>query len=151
LESCKILKCKFRFFDLKEGEFVKDAHQKNIHNTLLTIIKQQNPAKIFTHSSEDPHRDHRAVHQITLNLYEQLEKKTELYTYSIWNPVSFKTDYPSFYINISKTFAIKWKSLKPFRSQWMFITPLSLLILWRAIIDGFKLRCKFAERFFRIR
>ena len=86
------------------------------------------------------------------SLYEKLQKKPEVYIYSIWNPVSFKTQFPSLYVNISKTFSAKLKSLHKFKSQkFQAIYPLMTIIFFRAFRDGIKMRKKFGEHFFRVK
>lgn len=152
IEAGKILNCETIFFDLREFHFQEDYQQKELEKQFLTILNKAGPTKIFTHSSEDPHPDHKAVNAITMDLWQKMKQRPELYIYSVWNPVSFKTRYPSFYVNISKTFSAKLNALKTFRSQkFNAIYPLFTLILFRAIKDGFKLRTLFGEHFYRIK
>ncbi len=151
VEASKVLRCKSMFFDLKEGKFIEEYKHKKLEEEMLKILQHLKPSKIFTHSSEDPHPDHRSIHQITLNLYPKLSWKPELYTYSIWNPVSFKTNYPSLYINIKDTFSLKWKSIRTFKSQQFHILYPLIVVFWNAIKDGIHIKSRFAERFFRIR
>ncbi|PIN74409.1 hypothetical protein COV20_00075 [Candidatus Woesearchaeota archaeon CG10_big_fil_rev_8_21_14_0_10_45_16] len=151
LEASKILNCQTYVYDLKELKFLDEYKEKKIDTILLDLIKKEKPVKIFTHSSEDPHPDHRAVHKITLEVYGRSKLKPELYTYSIWNPVSFKTAYPSLYVNITPTFKTKLAALRTFRSQTIHVAYPFFLLLYRAIRHGFKLRTWFGEQFFRIR
>ena len=54
--------------------------------------------------------------------------------------------------DISKTFSVKIKALKTFHSQkTRAIYQLTLPIFYRAISNGFKIKKRFAERFFRIK
>jgi len=152
LEAGKVLGCETIFFDLKEFHFREDYQNRNVEKQLLKILTKTKPTKIFTHSSEDPHPDHKAVCAMTMEIREKLEHKPELYIYSVWNPVSFKTQYPSFYVDISKTFGDKLNALKTFRSQkFHAVYPLFIPVLFRAIKDGFKLRKLFGEHFFRVK
>lgn len=147
----QILNCKVIIFDLKEFNFKTDYQAKNLQQTLLTLIEKERPIKLFTHSPEDPHPDHNTVNSITIDLYSKLTYQPEIYTYSIWNPVSFRTKFPSLCIDISKQFPLKLKALKAFKSQkWHIIYPVVISII-RAIIDGFKIHKWFGERFYRIR
>lgn len=151
-EASKILKCQILFFDLKEFNFLNDYISQNKEQELIAIIQKAKPIKIFTHSSEDPHPDHQAVHKITLDLYHKLNSiKPEVYIYSIWNPVSFKTQYPVLFVNVSATFSIKLQALRTFRSQKIHVAYPFLLLLFRAVLAGVKLRTRFAEKFFRIK
>lgn len=152
IEAGKILGCEILFFDLQELNFQEDYRQKNLEKQFLSIFRQMKPVKIFTHSSEDPHPDHKAVNALTMDLWNELKQKPELYIYSIWNPVSFRTEYPSLYVDISQTFGAKLQALKTFRSQkFHAIYPLFILILFRAIKDGLKIRKLFGEHFYRVK
>ena len=151
IDASKLLKCKSLFYDLREGKFPEDYKEKNLKTTLIQLIEKQKPTKIFTHSHEDPHPDHKAVHEMTLEVYQELKEKPEVYMYSIWNPVSFKTNYPSLYVDVSKTFSTKLKALWKFKSQKIHIFYPLALLLYKAVKDGFKMRKKFGEHFFRIK
>jgi LmbE family N-acetylglucosaminyl deacetylase len=151
LEAAKLLNCKTYFFDLHEFKFTEEYQKRGLEKKFLSIIESVNPSKIFTHSGEDPHPDHHAVYKITMELYEKLKNKPEVYIYSIWNPVSFKTQHPVLYVKISETFSLKLKALKTFRSQMVHIAYPTILLFWRNIIDGVKIKAKFAEKFFRIK
>jgi len=151
MEASKLLKCRSIFYDLREGKFLDGYKAKNLKETLLKLLEKEKPTKIFTHSHEDPHPDHRAIHEITLEVFNELPEKPEVYMYSIWNPVSFKTHYPSLYIDVSKTFSLKLKALWKFKSQKVHIAYPTLLLLYKAVKDGFKMRTRFGEHFFRIK
>ncbi len=151
LDASKITGGKVMFMDLGDQKIYSDYQAGNWERKLLTLLNQKKPIKIFTHSNEDPHPDHKAVHQITLELYEKMETKPELYIYSVWNPVSFKTEYPAFYVDITKSFSVKLKALGAFKSQKVHIIYPFFLLLVKAAWDGFKIRKRFAEKFFRIR
>lgn len=151
VNASRLLRCKTHFFDLKEGKFMEGYKGSTLKAELLNIIIKERPTKIFTHSHEDPHPDHRAVHEITLEIFNELQEKPELYMYSIWNPVSFKTHYPSLYVNVSKTFSLKLKALWKFKSQKVHVLYPFILLMYKAIKDGFKMRARFGEHFFRIK
>ena len=150
VEACKLLRCAVLFFDLKEFNFRKEYETKGVQEKLLQLLQKEKPSKIFTHSSEDPHPDHSVVNSITAELVDKSKLKPEVYIYSVWNPVSFKTEFPSLRMDISKTFHLKLKALRVFRSQkWHILYPFFLLMI-RAIRDGFRIRKKFGEQFYRI-
>jgi LmbE family N-acetylglucosaminyl deacetylase len=152
LEASKLLHCETIFYDLKELNFIEDAKTKKVNEKLLKLIKTEKPTKIFTHSNEDPHPDHKGVHQLTLQAVSSLHSNApEIYIYSVWNPVSFKTLYPALFIDITNTFKLKLESLKTFRSQKVHVAYPFILLLFRAIHDGIKIRKRFGEKFFRIK
>ncbi|MBT3297826.1 hypothetical protein HN385_02790 [archaeon] len=152
-EASKVLKCRNIFFSLKEGKFLDEYKEKNITEKIIKIIEKEQPTKIFTHSIEDPHPDHKAVNQMTMEIYDELPKKLkpEIYVYSVWNPVSFKTKWPSLYINVTKTFGLKLEALKTFKSQKIHVAYPFFLLLFRGIKEGFKIRTLFGEMFYRIK
>ena len=152
LEACELLKCGSIFFDLKELKFYENYKEdKNIEKKLISLFNNYKPTKLFTHSAEDPHPDHKAVHKITLELLEKLTDAPETYIYSVWNPVSFKTNFPSFYVDVSKTFKLKLQAIKTFKSQKIHVAYPLFLLIFRAIKDGWHIRKKFGEHFFRIK
>src|SRR3989344_43153 len=151
VDASRLLKCRSIFYDLRERKFLEDYQAKNMKDTLVQLLEKEKPTKIFTHSHEDPHPDHRAVHEITLEVFNELQQKPELYIYSIWNPVSFKTHYPSLYINIRKTFSLKLKALWKFKSQKVHVSYPFFLLMYKAIKDGIRMRTTFGEHFFRIK
>ena len=135
--------------NLKPEIFVSNSDRKD----LSELIKKNKPTKVFTHSIEDPHPDHRAVHKITKEIYAQISgKKPELYVYSIWNPVSIKTSWPKMYVDITKSFSKKLKALKEYPSQrFQAIYPLMVFVFWRAFKNGLKIRKRMAETFYRVK
>jgi len=148
-EAGNILDCKTFFFNLRESHFLEDFSK--IESKLIELVNSSNPSKLFTHSNEDPHPDHRSVNKITLGIYEKLKNKPEVYIYSVWNPISFKTEYPSLYMDISSTFSQKLAALRSFKSQKIHVAYPFVLLLYRSLKAGFKLRKLWGERFFRIR
>ena len=152
LEAAKVLGCDVKIFDIKEMKFLEDYKEKNYSKDLLAILQKYKPNKLFTHSNEDPHPDHKAVHKITLELVKKLKEKPELYIYSIWNPVSFKTQFPMFYVDVTEFFKNKLLSLKKFPSQkYNAIYPLIGFVWFRALRDGFRIKKRFGESFYRIK
>lgn len=162
VEASKLLGCRVRFLGLGDLKVQEDYQRKNIDKKLLRMLNREKPVKIFTHSSEDAHisqgllagrDDHKAVHKVTMDLIEKMKpKKLEVYVYSIWTPISFKTHFPVLYVDISQTFGRKLRALNLFRSQrFNAIYPLMTLVFQRAILSGLKIRKRFGESFYRIR
>ncbi len=150
-QAASLLGCSPLFLGLADQEISHSYQQKNSEQKLLSMLRRSKPTKVFTHSQEDPHPDHRAVYAITLSLYEKLEKKPEVYSYAAWNLVSFKTQFPALYINVSKTFGMKLKALRMLQSQRMHIFYPTILLLFRALKDSIGKSGWFQEHFFRIR
>src|SRR3989338_3384236 len=114
LRAGRVLKSDIIFFGLRDQMIIEEYKTKKIEPKLLKLIAETKPTKIFTHSNEDPHSDHKAVHRFTMEVLEKVKQKPEVYIYSIWNPVSFKTLYPILYVDIGSTFAVKMAALREF-------------------------------------
>lgn len=137
------------FFDLEEGKFNKEK-EKTIKK-IKKIILKETPEKIFTHSINDPHPDHRAVQKQVLQSYDELKVKSEVYSFRIWNLVNIKRNFPKFIVDITRTFKTKKKALSCFKSQ-----KISLLgLLWNfyllSFINGILNKGVMAEVFYRVR
>lgn len=153
LEAAKVIGAeKTLFFGIEEGKFLKDIDEKELHDRVNRIIKKYRPSKIFTHAGDDPMPDHTAMNRFVLELCDEINYNGEVYSFDVWNPLKIKErNIPTLYVNISKTFSIKIKALKCFESQWMSMVSLLWSVYWRAIRNGFKARCMFAEVFYKIR
>ncbi len=140
------------YFGLKEGNFKKDVKQKNIIAKIRKLIEKYQPSKIFTHSIDDPHPDHKAAYEILNETLNKMKYKTELYTFSVWNPINIRNrNYPKLFVDISKTFNIKIKALMAHESQKVAIFSLLWNVYRLAIINGLKNKCKYAEAFIKVR
>ncbi len=150
LDAAKLLKCEVVFLDLADQGVYAEYKKKGANKTLTELLEKKKPTKLFTHSSEDPHPDHRAVHKITMELLKKTKSKTEVYIYSVWNPVSFKTKFPALFVDVAKTFKVKMKALKLFQSQQFHIAYPVFMVVFRAFKDGFKIKKRYAEKFYRL-
>ena len=140
------------FFGLTEGNFSKEAKEYHIKSKIKNLIKKYKPSKIFTHTSSDPHPDHKATEKIVLEAFDSMKYHCDFYTFDVWNPLNIKrsTD-PRLVVDISDTFKIKLKALKCFKSQKAALFSLLWSVYYRAILLGLQHNCKFAESFYKIR
>lgn len=142
-----ILKRKTIFLGLKEGEF-----KNNIEETkkrIIEIIKKNKPEKIYTLSSLDPHPDHRAVNNIVMETLNEMNYKGDVYSFEVWNIIN--ENKPVSYVDITDTFKEKLNLLKHFKSQWMSIYLQLLPVIIRAKLYGYKNKCKYAEKFYKLK
>jgi LmbE family N-acetylglucosaminyl deacetylase len=141
------------YLALKEGEFGKEIQNKDILTKVMIILKRVNPSKIFTHSLDDPHSDHRQVYAFTMNLIEKANYKGEVYSFNVWNLfLNFrKRNNPKLVVDISSTFSKKIEAFKKHKSQWMSIVSHMWSIYFQAIINGFDNHMKYAEVFYRVK
>jgi LmbE family N-acetylglucosaminyl deacetylase len=141
------------YLGLKEGNFKQGIEEKEIHDKIKTIIKRIKPKKIFTHSIDDPHPDHRALYQFTMELIKEIKYKGEVYSFNVWNFfLNFrKRENPRLVIDITDTFKTKVEAFKVHKSQTInAILPLMWNIYLQAILTGFDNHVKYAEIFHKI-
>jgi len=140
------------FLGLKEGRFIEEIKEKKLEKEVEEIIRNKKPSKIFTHSSHDPHPDHRAASKIILNILDKMKFECDVYSFDVWNPFIIRKTYlPKLYEDVTDTFPIKIKAIKVFQSQKIALFTLIWSVYLRAIIHGMHINKKRAERFFKIR
>ena len=139
------------FLELKDFELVRQIEKENIKERIKKIILKYKPVKIFTHSP-DYHLDHRTVFKTMLEVVDSLDKRYPVYTFDVWKMIDAPQNMPKLYINITKTFSSKINALKQFKSQLLFsIYPLMPSMYFKAIYNGYKNKCKYAELFYKVR
>jgi len=149
-EASHILGCQVKIFGMEDTKVMQDYPR--YRNDLLKIINRLKPNKVFTHSNEDPHPDHRAAYQIALDLVESSKTNPGIYLYSVWSPFTLKKSHlPKMYVDISGTFSKKLEAIKCFRSQRLAIYSLIASIFVRAIKNGLHTHTRFAEKFYKLK
>lgn len=140
------------FFGLKEGNFKDEFKEKKLKKKIKEFIKNKKPSKIFTHSKDDPHPDHKAVHNILMEILDELKYKCDVYSFDVWNPINFrKRSRPKLVVDITDTFEKKIKACKCHESQKVVMVQMIPLAYTRAFINGLNYNHKYAEIFFKIR
>ncbi|MBN2423064.1 PIG-L family deacetylase [Candidatus Woesearchaeota archaeon] len=147
-------KAKTYYLGLTEGKFQKEIKNKKISQKIEKIIRQSKPSKIFTHSIDDPHPDHKAVNKFVMNLTEKIGFKGDVYSFNVWNLFINlrKRNLPKLVVDISDTFKKKIEALEKHKSQAIQARlPLTWSIYFKAIIHGFLNKMKYAEVFYKIK
>lgn len=142
------------FFNLIDTKYKEEVKKYKIEEKIKRLIMLHKPERIFTHSIDDPHIDHRDVYSFVKKAFDDLRYDGELYTFNVWNLwINIRKTYkPKLYVDISTTFKTKLRSIKCFPSQKLQMQwPLTWTVYIKAILFGIKHRCKYAERFFKIR
>ncbi|MFC1753938.1 PIG-L deacetylase family protein [Thermoproteota archaeon] len=152
-EAAKIIGVeKTMFLGIEEGRFSEHIDERDIHDRVYRLIRKYHPAKIFTHAGDDPMPDHSALNRFVLELCDEINYKGEVYSFDVWNPLKIKErNIPKLHIDITKTFHKKIDALKCFESQWMSLILLLWSVYWRALRNGLKAHCRYAEVFYKIR
>jgi len=140
------------FFGLTEGKILEEVKDKKIKDKVKKLIKEKKPAKIFTHSADDAHDDHRAVYKTVMELTDEIKYKGDLLSFDIWHIVDFKKrEKPKLYVDITSTFKVKLKALKCFESQKLAMLFTYINVYIYAFINGLNNDCKHAEKFYKIK
>jgi len=148
------------FLGLKENHFEEEIKKRGIDKNFKRIIRRLKPVKIFTHSSDDAHPDHRATFRIVLRMYKEMRLRADLYTFEVWNLFNIKKrNKPKLVVDISSTFKTKMKALKAFKSQIDLSTFYNYLVLnnffffiihIKDLLNGIKHNTRYAEVFYKV-
>jgi len=143
---------KLYYLGLKEGKFQEEMLEKKIQKKIKSIISMVRPGKIFTHSQDDPHPDHKAVYNVITEIMDSIKYNCDVYSFDIWNPISFRhRNNPKLFVDITKTFKYKIKAMQIHESQWMaklFMVPLMYI---RGLTNGLEKGVRYAEVFVKLR
>jgi len=140
------------YLGVREGHFEEDFKKRNIAEKLAWIINKEKPSKIFTHSLDDFHPDHKAVYRLVMELIEQKKIKCPVYSFEIWSLVKLRNrNLPRLVVNISDTFNTKIKAFLIHESQtfaiWSLLWKLILKDWLSGVIHGYR----YAEVFYRLK
>ena len=80
---------------------------------------------------------------------DSIKKEYDLFTFEVWNIIP--ENKPVMYVDVSKYFNIKIKAISLFKSQWFSVILTILPVYIRAIKYGLKAKCRYAEKFYKIR
>lgn len=144
------------YMGMREPEFLekmkKKRERKKIKTTLKDIIKKRSPAKIFTHSSDDPHVMHRKVNEIVMEAVKEAKPKADVYSFDVWNVVKVRgRNAPKLVVDITGTFDRKIRAFKAHKSQAMTILSMLWNIYMKAVLKGWANNCRYAEVFYKLK
>lgn len=110
------------FFNLPDAK-LDTVPQLNLNKLLEDVIEKVQPYRVYTHSPNDLHRDHRIVFESTM--VATRKNVSEVYCYEVLSSTSgFK---PNVYIDISNELKHKLKALSYYRNTvGKFPFPISL-------------------------
>jgi len=139
------------FLGLTEGKFKEEFESKKLKNKIIHLLLTKKPNKIFLHSPDDFHPDHRDVYKLITGILKEKKFAGDVYAYEVWNPVDvLKTNWPQMYVDVTDTFNIKLQALGKFKSQKVALTVLIVSVMIGAIVFGIRHDCRFAERFYKV-
>lgn len=139
------------YFGTPEGTFLDEKKVSTFKEKIKTIVQKAQPKKIFTHSIDDPHPDHRAVLKLVTEALKEMRFTGDLYSFEIWNPIDFrKRRNPKMVVDISDTFATKLRSFKKHKSQQVTMISLFWKIHLNNFFNGLAHQCTYAEVFYKV-
>ncbi len=139
------------YFGLTEGKFIQEFEEKKIRQKIMWIINKEKPVKIFTHSSDDAHPDHRAVNKLITKLLHEKKITCAVFEFQVWNIIKLThRNNPRLIVDITKTFATKIRAFGAHTSQKLAFWNLIWSVVFRARLEGFFRGYKYAEVFYKL-
>lgn len=139
------------FLGLEEGKILRQMEETNVVPKIRRLIEKYRPGKIFTHSLNDPHPDHKAVHRVMRAIVSSLKKPVDMYAFDIWTFLSLQErGKPQLLVDITDTFGTKVRALKCFKSQQISLLTLLWSVHLKAFLHGLKNDCRYAEAFYKV-
>ncbi|MEM4268181.1 MAG: PIG-L deacetylase family protein [Candidatus Woesearchaeota archaeon] len=140
------------YMGFSEGRFKQDIDSEQGEEKLKRILCIIRPCKIFTHSPNDPHPDHRAVFQTVMQLVDTLGLDVSVYTFDVWNLFNFfKPEGVRLVVDVSQTFSLKIRSFKLHKSQIVTMVTMLPAVYIKAILNGLRYGYKYVEVFDKAR
>lgn len=139
------------YIGLKDTSLKKELLKSENINKVISIIKKEKPKKIFTHSSNDSHPDHRAVSNLVNRLIEKKIITCEVYSFDVWSIFGTKKNKPKLIVDVTETFEQKIEALFIQKSQKNTIITLIINICLKAKVNGWFYKYKYAEVFNKIK
>jgi LmbE family N-acetylglucosaminyl deacetylase len=140
------------FLGLEESKFQEQFKSRNMYPKLKKTILKYRPSIIFTHSTDDPMPDHRALNKLLLETVDKMHYKCDVYMFDVWTIFNFKKrHYVRIVVDISDTFEMKIKALNMFTSQKLSLFSLMWSVYLKAWVNGRTIRSRYAEVFYKIR
>lgn len=134
------------FLNLGDLNLKEDVHR--VDDELLALLHKHQPETIYIPSLNDQHPDHQAVSAKLLELTQH--QNIEILGFDVWGADDMR--YPRIYVDISPYFRQKLRLLKIFlETEWFSIYLQFFPIIFRAIKNGRKIHCRFAEKFYIIK
>jgi N-acetylglucosamine malate deacetylase 1 len=140
------------YFGLAEGSFLEEIKTKKIAQRIKRMITIVRPQKIFTHSPDDPHPDHRAVFNTITAIMDESRYQCDVYSFDIWNPFNIRMrDKPKLVVDITPTFQVKIRAFRVHKSQWLARATMMPAVYIRALWNGLENGVRYAEVFVKLR
>ena len=144
------------FYGAGDGKIMQEKKEGTLQEKLRKDLLKFQPEKIFTHANDEAHPDHIAVHDILLEVYDDLHKKKKLtsaiYSFGIWRFFKFRRrSKPRLVVDITDTFTKKLKALKTLKSQKVAMLTLKWSVYVKAVLAGYKYGGTFVEVFYKLR
>ena len=131
------------YFNLEDMDLKNDVHK--VDEEIQALLKKYEPSMLYIPSLIDKHPDHQAVSSKIMELTQN--KNIKILGYDVWGGDDKR--YQRIYINITPYFRQKLRLMKLFTdTEWFSIYLQYLPVILRAIKNGAKIHCRYAERFY---
>ena len=140
------------YLSIKEGHFDEDFKKRKIDEKIAWIIQKEKPSKIFTHSIDDFHPDHRAVYRLVMRLIDKGAIKCPVYSFDVWSLVKIRhRNLPRIVVDVTNTFNTKIKAFLIHKSQTIAIWALLWKMILKDLISGQVNGYTYAEVFYKLK
>lgn len=136
------------YFNLEDTKLSQKIDDK-VKEKLKQVIQKNKPNKIFVVSAKDTHPDHRAVNKAVLEVADSIKETYPIYSFQVWN--IFEENIPFLVEDISNYFNEKIRFMKEHKSQWFSVYLQLIPVYVKAIVNGLKHNCRYAEVFYKVR
>ncbi|MFH1591682.1 MAG: PIG-L deacetylase family protein [archaeon] len=140
------------FLGLSDGKLQAETKAAKVQRRLDVLLKRYKPSRIFTHSADELHPDHRAVYGAVLAALDRTRLKPSVFGFPVWHLFSIKErKAPKLYVDISSTFSRKLQGLNAHKSQKVAIYTLAVNTYLKGFLNGLQCESRFAEVFYKLR
>ncbi len=126
---------------------VSEQFDRSTFKILKKLFTEVNPDKVFYHSIQDGHKDHRFVNRIVEELVSRTDVERYTFEINLWNWFQHKS--PLILFDITDTWERKMRAMNQFKSQSIFINLLRPMVTLKAHYYGRRYGYKYVEVFYK--
>jgi len=126
---------------------VSDEFNRSTFQNLKKLFNEVKPDKVFYHSIQDGHKDHRFVNRVVEELISRTNVERYTFEINLWNWFQHKS--PIVLFDVTDTWGKKMRAMNQFKSQSIFINILRALVVLKSHYYGDKYGYKYVEVFYK--
>jgi LmbE family N-acetylglucosaminyl deacetylase len=134
------------FLGLGDTKISEQFDEKKFRN-LKKLFQEVNPDKVFYHSIQDGHNDHRFVNKVVEELISRTDVERYTFEINLWNWFQHKS--PVILFDVTETWKKKIRAMNQFKSQSLFINILRPIVTLKSHYYGRRYGYKYVEVFYK--